>query len=415
MSTPEPAAGGSSEAPPENRRTIGALLAFAFFLLMSYGFARPSVESFFLDAHGSESLPYAWIGVAIAATVVVGIYSRFAGRMELTALFGRAIGIIAILLGVLLAAVHFEVPGSAYLLYLWKDIYIVVLVELFWTIANSHFQLKKARWLYGFFCAAGAVGGLIANKSVGWVAEAVGTAWTPVAVFPLLLACFVATRFMPHTWRDRGDAPKADALAGLRVIKESRYLFLLLAVIATVQVVVTLIDYQFNVTVEAAYPDKDVRTGIIGDVYFYIELVSFVLQVLTGAVLTVLGVSRTLLLIPVVLGGAVIAFLFSPRFLTMAIAKVASKALDYSLFRAAKEMLYLPLNYEERTQGKAVVDILTYRVAKGLTSGLLLAMNALGAPALAATGAALALIGAWIALIVAIIRRYTRRMEESET
>ncbi len=33
------------------------------------------------------------------------------------------------------------------------------------------------------------------------------------------------------------------------------------------------------------------------------------------------------------------------------------KALDYSLFRAGKEMLYLPLSYGEKTRGKALVDI----------------------------------------------------------
>jgi len=386
------------------------LCAFCFALLTSYGFARPSVESLFVDTYTSAGLPYAWLGVAVAATLATAVYGRFAARMELTRLFGAVIAVVLLLLAALLAAVHVEVPGAPYLLYLWKDVYIVVLVEMFWTVANSHFRLKEAKWLYGFFCACGAVGGMIANALVGDVAAAIGTDKTPLMVFPLLAVCFVATRLMPHTRKSGGEKAPTDLLAGLRVIKASRYLGLLLAVIATVQVVVTLIDYQFNVLVEAAYPDKDVRTGVVGNVYFYIEVVSFGLQVCTGVVIRVLGVTGTLLAVPLLLGAAVTAFLFVPQFLTMAVAKVASKAMDYSIFRAAKEMLYLPLTYSERTQGKAVVDILTYRVAKGATSFLVLGLNAIGAPAVAATGVALGLLAGWVALTIAIVRRYTRRM-----
>lgn len=396
----------------EERRTIGALCAFCFALMLSYGFARPSVESLFVATYSSKALPYAWLGVAVAATLATAIYGRFAGRMELTALFGRVIALIGLLLGLLLGAVHLDTPGAPYLLYLWKDVYIVVLVEMFWTVANSHFRLKEARWLYGIFLACGAAGGIIANHFVGDVAEAIGTEATPLLVFPLLLVCIAATRMMPRTRKAPGEAASTDLLAGLRVIASSRYLGLLLGVIATVQVAVTLIDYQFNVLVEAAYPDKDVRTGVVGDVYFYIEIVSFALQVGAGVVLRALGVAGTLLAVPLLLGAAVTLFLVGPAFLTMAVAKVASKAMDYSIFRAAKEMLYLPLTYDERTQGKAVVDILTYRVAKGGTSFLVLGLNALGAPVMAASGVALGLIAAWVGLTVAIVRRYALRMAE---
>lgn len=393
-------------------RTIAVLCGYCFALLMSYGFARPSIESLYIDAYTSEGLPAAWIGVAIAATAVTAVYGRFAGRMELTALFGRVIAVVLVVLAALLAAVRLEVPGAVYLLYLWKDLYIVVLVEMFWTVANHHFELKRARWLYGFFCAMGALGGIVANGLVGRVATALGTESAPLLVFPLLGVCGLLTRWMPVTHKAPGERAPTDLLAGLRVIRRSGYLGLLLAVIAAVQVVVTLVDYQFNVVVEASYPDRDVRTGVVGQVYLYIEVVSFALQVGTGLVVRLLGVTGTLLAIPLVLGGTIAAFFAAPRFLTMAVAKVASKALDYSLFRAAKEMLYLPLDYAEQTQGKAVVDILTYRVAKGATSALLLGLAAVGAPAMAATGAALGLVGVWVALVGAIVRRYRQRMAE---
>ena len=97
----------------------------------------------------------------------------------------------------------------------------------------------------------------------------------------------------------------------------------------------------------------------------------------------------------------------------MAVAKVSSKCMDYSIYRAAKEILYIPLSYKEKTEGKAVVDILCYRVAKIGASLLLLLLGAISA-----TGwvvwCILALIGLWIALTLKLIPMYKARIASNE-
>jgi AAA family ATP:ADP antiporter len=197
---------------------------------------------------------------------------------------------------------------------------------------------------------------------------------------------------------------------GFKVLGRSRYVLLLLALIGLSQVVITLIDYQYSLTLQAHYPDEDAYTTVSGQVYGSISLAALGLQVLTGPVLKVLGVPRTLGLIPLLLGGAVAFFAVSPRFLSMAVAKVASKAFDYSLFRAAKEILYIPLTWEEKNQGKALVDILGYRVAKGATSGLLLGLRALGAGGWV-SWLTLGLLGAWLGVVALLARAYHRRQK----
>jgi len=85
---------------------------------------------------------------------------------------------------------------------------------------------------------------------------------------------------------------------------------------------------------------------------------------------------------------------------------VASKAFDYSLFRAAKEILYIPLSHAEKTQGKAFVDMMSYRMAKGATSLMLLGLVALGRPE-AAMGVTIACILVWIWLTVQLNRGHS--------
>jgi len=121
---------------------------------------------------------------------------------------------------------------------------------------------------------------------------------------------------------------------------------------------------------------------------------------------------RTLVAVPVLIAAALASFVVAPRFATMGAAKVASKAFDYSLFRACKEILYIPLPYREKTQGKAMVDILTYRVAKGVAAGVVRGLGAVSAGGWT-TGLSLGLTLVWVGLTTAIGRRY-RTAERTE-
>jgi AAA family ATP:ADP antiporter len=381
----------ASTRPPLAR--VVALCAFGFVVLAGYQ-----------GAYGSENEPWAWLGVAVVATIVVSLYAKFAAQMALSRLCAYAVLVSAGVLLLLLGALYLDVPGTPYLLYLWKDVYIVVLIELFWSIANSIFPLKTAKWLYGLLLVMGSMGAITGGRLAKYLAGTVGTEAALWAVIPLLLLCLALGRFVPYV--GKSESTRADLWVGLRVLRKSQYLGLLLAIVAVIQVAITLIDYDFSVVVQATYPDDDMRTGVLSDVFSTINAVALVLQLGTGVLIALIGLRGALLGVPLVLGGCLVAFLVSPVFGVMMVAKVASKALDYSIFRAAKEMLYLPLTQPEKTQGKAVVDMLTYRVAKGGASIVLLVLKKLGAPLFMASGVALGMVGIWLVLTVVVVRRY---------
>ncbi len=408
----------------ESTWDIGRLLgacALAFLVLGSYSIARPAVESLFLDRYTSAGLPYVWLAVAFFVTLTVGVYNSFARRVNLPYLFG---GCVAVTLGTLVSLLGLHLLGVAHMpfaLYVWKDIYVVVMVELFWTYANNTFPTKQARWIYGLFCVMGTLGSMAGNSTIGYLANALGTEHTLWFVLPILglsvpIFAMVARGEGPPAAQKEAVEKKSSVREGFDVMRKSPYLILMLLLIIVIQIAINLIDYQYSEILETTYPDKDTRTGIIGQVYFAIDIGALVLQFLSGPILALIGVSRTLLFIPIALGAAVGFFLASPRFITMAIAKVASKCFDYSIFRTAKELLYIPLSYAEKTQGKAIVDIMTYRVAKGTAALLLLGLGALPAllglqtlPLLWISLITLALLIAWIAITFLIVSRYNKR------
>jgi len=394
----------ASLSPIERTRLFG-LAALIFLILASYAIARPATESLFLEVHGSKSLPTAWLLVGLGSLVVVTVYNRFAATTDLVRIFGAVSAISAATLVAILAAMKTDLPGVHWILYLWKDLYIVVLIEIFWSFANCTVPEDRAKWWYGLFCVLGSLGGMAGNLGVGWMAQATSTQQSLWAVVALLGIAGAGGMVLARWAGVQADGPKEkpSLLDGFKVLRSSRSLWLLMALIGTTQIVITLVDYQFSVAVETHYPDADARTAIIGQVYAAIDLASISLQLTTGPIIRLLGLHWVLMAIPGVLGCAVVGFAMVPKFLAIATGKVASKALDYSLFRAAKEILYIPLGHAERTQGKAFVDMMSYRMAKGATSLMLIGLVALGRPDLA-LGVTIACILLWIWLTAQLSR-----------
>ncbi len=370
---------------PPSRRLFWELNALVFFILGGYGITAPASQSLFLEDYGSEALPIAWLGVTAAMVPCVVWVNRLAARLPLEKLFFRAAMVSCATLVLLLVAHAAQLPHAFFVLFLWKEIYIVILVELFWTYANVAFPTHYARQFYGWFCASGSVGLTVGNLATGYFAHPVGTIamlWISVPSLLLTAVCALATRQAPGSVASGNDQDKATpppSLGGsLALLRRSNYVGWLLLLVAVVQTSITLMDFQFNEVIAASYTDLDARTEVVSYIQAAINAASLLLQVGTGVILRSIGLSATLLVIPVTLLASLAAFVAVPTFWPMTLAKVWGKSADYSLFRAAKEMLYIPLSYTEKTQGKALVDMLVYRVAKGGVSLLLLGLVAIG-------------------------------------
>ncbi len=93
-------------------------------------------------------------------------------------------------------------------------------------------------------------------------------------------------------------------------------------------------------------------------------MAALALQLLTASLVSALGVLPILLVIPTLVGAAMTAAWLVPRVLVSSVAFVSAKVFDYSLFRACKEMLYLPLDAHAKTVDKSYIDMGTYRAAK---------------------------------------------------
>lgn len=388
------------------------LVQFSLLLLCiiaSYGFARPVTDSLFYEHHTSQNLPKVFLLSALATALAMAIYNHFNTRYSLLKLLRSTAVASSLLMLVLLAFYQFQVPGSVYMLYVWREVYMVLLVEIFWSLADTLFSIKTARKSYGLVLAIGSIGGVLTNLLVGSVSKAYGTHFALLGVIPCLGACAVLT------WgfsKNLGGTPvfvkrpeKTFGSQSLTVVRQSKYLVPLLFLIAIVQISISLIDIQYARVVEATYQDLDVRTGILGQIDAAMNVIATVLQFFAGYVIRILGMGGVFVGIPLALGMALVSFIAAPQFLAAAILKVSSKCFDYSIFRASKEMLYIPLNRLEKTQGKALIDILVYRIAKSSAALLMIFLLAIGFSQYI-MHVTLFLMLIWILLATIIVKRY---------
>ena len=402
------------DSPSPSIFQIAAMASLGFFSLLSYEIARTTIQPLFQDTYGAESEPWGWIGVGFAVTIVVSLYGRAARTLSLNQLGVRSVGIVLIILGLLGWSVSAQIPGAVFLLFIWKDIYIVVIIELFWSFANSSLKYNSARWLYGLFCFLGGIGAVTGDAITVWLSQndwhLLESLWFVGAA---LGCCVIAPHFCPPV-EAKVKETKPTLAAAFVTVKNSRILSRLLAVVVLSQICITLVHYDFSLTYADAYPNLKERQKSFAEVNAFINGGGMGLQLLTGLILYFLKLRGTLVLIPSVLGLSIAVFLISPLLGLPALGvltftKIASKSMDYSLFRATKELLYLPLTHRERVEGKAVVDVLGYRIAKVAASAIVLLVTPLFSVAYLSSALALALSMVWIRLIYRLIKEHSER------
>jgi len=381
---------------PVPAAVLARLLAAGFFLMVSYGMVRPLSNSLYSGLVGPENMFWAMGLVPLVVTIVMLPYARLLSATGPR----RTLAVTTIISAALLLAPAF-IRGreGAFGLYLWREAYIVLLVEQFWAFANSSVDTRTGKRVYGLLLIAGGFGAIAGNGIVSWLAEALGS-WTllgasTVTLIPFLLIMEAAYKRSPAVTDHRpaaGAQPRGHL--GLGLFRSHRNLAYLAVIIALGQLFSATMDVTFHIHLKEAIPDMDLRAAREAAFWAAVNGGSMALNLIAPAILAVLSLRRLHLLYPLGhLALAVVAIVY-PGFWTAAIALAWFKIIDYSLFRSSKELLYIPLPFDARYRTKMLIDMVIYRMSKGGGALILAALGAatvgggLGLPLIAACCAA---------------------------
>ncbi|MCH8296383.1 hypothetical protein IH992_35330 [Candidatus Poribacteria bacterium] len=396
-----------------SKRTILAAIAIAAaasFLLCGYEFIRAVSDSLFIGAYGAKNLPW------VMAAVFPGVYLMIYGYGRLLSRFGasHALLITSLLsIAVIVSAYLLILKGYLFataIIYVFREAYIVLIIEQYWSFVNSTLSSEQARRLNGPFCGLASLGSITGGFLVGRLAESLGSQtlllFTAGSLLPAAVCSYTAYALAGEP--QPSDAEKRGKLGhtGLKVFLRSRYLVFIALLILTTQVVSTVLDLRFKGFIEIAKPVADERTAFIGNFYGTLGIAAAVLQFIVAPLLMRFAPLRMVHLgIPTVHFVTCAILIVAPSLWSAAGAFLIFKALDYSIFRAGKEIFYIPLSFDARFRAKQIIDSFGYRASKS-GSAIIIALLGLTGSAFSIIAMAAAVI--WSGIISNLTKQYQK-------
>jgi ATP:ADP antiporter, AAA family len=356
---------------------VSTIVAAATLALMGYEMARSAASSIFLAHHPASRLTEALMLVPLVMVVLTYAISRLLRRFGPSVTYALTLVVSGLILAGTAVAARRNVPGSAFVLYIFAQAYIVLIVEQSWAFINSLFSTEDGKRWNGVIIATTTAGSVTGGLLTGLLSERIGSEQVVIcaAALTALATVFSLRAFRKagpeRTTADRQPERLSDHFAWDLLRSDPTLGRLALMVVAS-QSISVLFDIAFHRSLQTAMPLQEPRTAFLGFFFGGINAVAFLLQIgLCPLLLRRFQVRHILAAVPLLYGAAALAGVALPLLPVLGAAFFLSKAVDYSVFRATKEVLYVPLPFTARYRGKMTIDALIYRSTKGGMSALL--------------------------------------------
>ncbi len=389
---------------------VATLMAVsAMFTLAGYEFIRSASTVLFKSAWGAENLPLVMAAMPLVVFAGVALYgwilSQLGPRRTLLVTSLGSSLIIVCCYVILLTGSKAITP----VLFLFKEFYIVLLIEQYWSYINSSVTPATARKVNGPVTGIAGLGGALGGTLVGISAESLGTETMLLLAAAALLPAALVSNFTYGRYGEP-EAPggkRVKGHLGLALFRENPVLLSLIAIVVTSQVVSVVLEFEFQALLSDRYlGEQDKETAFQGWFWGLLNTSVLTLQfIVAPLLLSFVALRRVHLIVPLVHILAIGAALIAPSLFTVGLAFFLFKALDYSIFRAAKEVLYVPLGFDERYRAKEVIDVFGYRTGKGGSSVVIVVLQKAGVLVnnyYLAIGFAMTLL--WLALVMPLTR-----------
>ncbi len=386
-----------------------------FLIIMALYQLKPASRSLLLEFHGSSSLPYVWIGSALVLLITIGVYHHILNRYSrLNVVLGSCLTFfVLLLLGRVLVNYYSQVTTIG--LYIFVDVFSVILVEQFWSLANSIYSTREGKRWYGWVGTGGLAGGVIGGGSAALIIS-----HTPLKTPDLLLVAaaiialiYCITLLMSHLkiYSEKRNTVKDSKPNhnNWRLLTRNRYLMLIASALLLAQMVSPIVEYQFLSIIEKTFDDMEERTAMLSLFFSILSAVSIIINLfLTPWILKSFGVLSGLLVQPIVLATSAFGFMSHPTLYPAATMKISDRGLSYSINRASKELLYIPVDPDIMYRAKAWIDMFGYRIFKVFGSFIILALTQ-WTSFLSSTNLGWAIIGGcllWVLVLIYLFKEY---------
>lgn len=348
---------------------LGAFLVISFLVL-----ARSLREALYLTTFPIETLPYITAAVAVLSVPTVGIFARTLSRYPPAQVLNA---VMAVLAAGLLALWPFATRlGPAIVaFYLWTALGTLLLTSGFWVVTAEYFAVRSAKRLFGLIGAGGTAGAMVTGNSLVWLTRHLELAWLIPGLVALLVLFFITQRLLPRldeTTTLEAEAPGSHWRESLGQVYRSPHLRTIALIVVAAGLATTLLDYQFKELARASLPAKEQLTSFFGAFYGWTGGIALLIQlVLVSRFLALAGVAWALAVVPLVLLFGSAGLFIAPGLVLVTAVRGGDNSFRKSLYRAALEILYVPVPSLMRRKTKTFIDSVVDSVAEGFGAALI--------------------------------------------
>ena len=192
-------------------RPVMAITAAGTLAMAGYEMVRSSSASVFLAHHSAARLPEALMLVPLAMFAFTWLFSMSLKHLGADRTFTATLLLSALVLAAAATAVRRGVPGSAFLLYIFGQAYIVFIVEEVWAFINSLFVPAQGKRWNGVIIAVSTAGSITGGILTGRLSVAIGSERIVWIAAGLTAAAAPARAPGLPPGRDAADSPRPAA------------------------------------------------------------------------------------------------------------------------------------------------------------------------------------------------------------
>ena len=357
-----------------------------FFINVSQSLLNNYAETAFLKRFGVEYLPIMTAINAIVTFILLGVFGGKLTRFRSDRVVTGSLVVSAGLIGVMRFIVPFEFSLIYPILYLLKTQLVVLMAFVFWNLANDLFSTRQSKRLFPLITTGGILGAILGSFATPLLISFT-QADNLLIIIPVLviLGAFGSlklTKAFPGTLlreEPKTAEKKSTMLDELRkvgpMIKTSTLAQVLLVLTLVPNIVIPIINYQFNFVVDQTFATEKGMISFFSYFRGAQNIISLIISLFVGRIYGRFGLPVALMFHPANYLIAFAAYMFQFNIFSAVYADTSVNVLRKTVNAPATSALYGLLLPKDRAILRSFLRGTVVRLGILFGSGLLLVAN----------------------------------------
>lgn len=352
------------------------LFGYFFFFGATLTVGKTARDAYFLSRFDITYLPLMFLVAAGAVAVLATINYVASKRLDLTRHLFRSTILSGFFFAISLISIQNNLNGLMIpFLYVWIDVITIVINFQFVIHAGMVFNARQAKRLFGIILCGSPIARILIGAGLHPFVGQFGSGYLLTLAAGFILCCvFMAWLTRPYIHpgtsarQSRPEASKNNGSLG-------GYLKMLALATGATAAATVIIEYQFLIFSNHAFPSEESLTVFFGTFYSATGFISLFTQLfLTRWVLTRFGILSAMRILPAGLGIGALAILFNPSLFSAMIGRASEQITKFTLNKTSFELLWIPVSPDQKQRKKLFIDDSIKAGVQGLSGVLIYAL-----------------------------------------